>query len=84
MAEANYTIRTSFGLNVKPTEHVAEKTIAKALTSLWEPVLEYLETHENVFDGSVIKEINKTNFQTMRLGMIMEDGKRIGNLDLKM
>jgi|GEM_PF-1324582 len=87
MAEA-FNMRP-FGLNVMPqTRHKdgsaqqsTEKTVGKAIEQLWEPVLNYLEKNENVFNGNVIQEIEKANYQTMRLGITMNEGQPLRNLD---
>lgn len=68
----------SFGLNVIPdkqatVEHTAQ-AVEGAISSMWEPILGYLEENENVFSGEVSKEIDKINNQTMRLGMTLNAG----------
>lgn len=87
---SQYNIKP-FGLNVIPdiktTEHGAEKqaqqTIEHAIGALWEPVLDYLKTNENVFSGNVSSEIERLNMQTMQLGTIVNGSKEIRNIDIQ-
>lgn len=80
----------SFGLNVIPdrrngqsvTEQTA-KSIENAIGTLWEPVLDYLKTNENVFSGNVSAEIQRINMQTMQLGTIVNGGNEIRNIDIQ-
>ena len=51
---------------------------------MWEPVLDYLATNDNVFSGDVAREINKINLQTMQLGTIVNGDKEVRNLDTSM
>jgi len=81
---ADYMSIKPFGLNVIPskaTQEQVSKTVEEAIGGLWTPVLDYLKKNENVFSGDVSTEINKLNFQTMRLGMAMDEGKEVRNLD---
>ena len=77
----------AFGLNVIPdrksTGENAAKTIEKAMGALWEPVLDYLKTNENVFSGDVNAEIRRLNMQTMQLGTIVNGNKEIRNIDIQ-
>ncbi len=77
----------SFGLNVIPdrnlTKENAAKTIEHAMGALWEPVLDYLKTNENVFSGDVNAEIRRINMQTMQLGTIVNGGREIRNIDIQ-
>ncbi len=81
----------SFGFNVIPdrkeggrsvTEQTA-KSIENAIGTLWEPVLDYLKTNENVFSGNVSAEIQRINMQTMQLGTIVNGGNEIRNIDIQ-
>lgn len=75
-----------FGLNVIPSTKTREqvgKNMEDAIGTLWSPVLDYLKENEDVFSGDIASEINKINFQTMRLGMVMDENKEIRNLDTK-
>lgn len=74
-----------FGHNVIPqrTAEQTGQTIEKAIGNLWNPVLEYLKENEDVFKGDISSEINKLNFQTMRLGMTMNASQETRNLDIK-
>ncbi len=81
---ANFNVRP-FGFNVilpSGTEQAA-KSVESAVGSLLDPVLDYLKENEGVFSGDIASEINKLNFQTMKLGMTMEQGKEVHNLDTK-
>ncbi len=81
----NFNIK-SFGLNVIPDlkqgKHTAQ-SVEKAIGDMWEPVLDYLATNENVFSGEVAQEINKINIQTMQLGTIVNADRETRNLDTK-
>lgn len=82
---ADYMSIKPFGLNVIPTKTQEQVTqsVEEAIGNLWTPVLDYLKKNEDVFSGDVSSEINKLNFQTMRLGMAMDEGKETRNLDTK-
>ena len=81
----NFNIK-SFGLNVIPdakqNSHTAQ-TVEKAIGDMWEPVLDYLATNENVFSGEVAREINRINIQTLELGTIVDADRETRNLDRK-
>jgi len=80
---AEYMSIKPFGLNVIPskTQEQVGKTVEEAIGSLWNPVLDYLSKNEDVFSGNVATEIDKLNLQTMRLGMTMDEGAQVRNLD---
>ena len=77
----------SFGLNVIPegdrsrTAEQTAKSVENALSSLWEPILDYLKENENVFSGAIQGEIEKTDFQAMRLGMTLNAGNPTRNIN---
>ena len=77
----------SFGLNVIPegenskTAEFAAKSVESAISSLWEPILDYLKENENVFSGAIETEINKTDYQAMRLGMTLNAGNPTRNIN---
>lgn len=76
----------SFGFNVIPDRKGAAqtaKTIENAIGTIWEPVLDYLKTNENVFSGDVGAEIQRLNMQTMQLGTIVNGNREIHNIDLQ-
>jgi len=77
----------SFGLNVIPDRKGpaanTAKTIENAIGTIWEPVLDYLKTNENVFSGDVSAEIQRLNMQTMQLGTIVNGNKEIRNIDIQ-
>lgn len=75
----------SFGLNVIPEnqhtiDHAAE-SVESALNGLWEPILNYLKENDNVFSGEVTDEIDKMNYQAMRLGMTLNAGNPRTNIN---
>lgn len=82
----NFNVK-SFGLNVIPNlkggSQQAAKSVEKAIGDMWEPVLDYLATNENVFSGDVAKQINRINIQTMQLGTIVNGSNELKNLDTK-
>lgn len=70
----------SFGLNIIPNnrrtiERTAE-SVENAISSLWNPILDYLETNDNVFTGEVTNEIEKINSFAMRVTMAMNSGNK--------
>ncbi|MCX4274353.1 MAG: hypothetical protein OSJ27_01055 [Candidatus Gastranaerophilales bacterium] len=76
----------SFGFNVIPDRKQATntaKTVENAIGAIWEPVLDYLKTNENVFSGDVGAEIQRLNMQTMQLGTIVNGNKEIRNIDIQ-
>ncbi len=84
MAE-NYTIK-SFGLNIIPSGSDVKKmgeNVEKAIGTLWDPVLDYLKENDNIFSGEVAREIEKTNIQTLNLGMAMRSSETERRLDEK-
>lgn len=67
-----------FGLNVKvPTRTLqqAKETAVKAVSGLWEPVVDYFEKADNVFSGNVQDEISKYNRMAYSLGVTMRQGQ---------
>ena len=54
-----------------------------AIGTLWEPVLDYLKTNDNVFSGNVGAEIQRLNMQAMQLGTIVNGSKEIRNIDIQ-
>ena len=74
-----------FGMNVLvPKEgKTAKHTIEKAVKNFWEPVVNYLEKNDEVFNGNIEREIDKINIQTMNLGFASREGETIHRLDTK-
>lgn len=74
MAE-NYSLNSKFGLNVSVnnanlnTGKQAAKNIDEAVGSLFDNITNYVAKYENVFDGTVEKEINMYSRQAMIVGM---------------
>ena len=80
----------SFGFNVIPNKKqvanftdATEKSVENAIGTLWEPVLDYLKTNDNVFSGNVGAEIQRLNMQAMQLGTIVNGSKEIRNIDIQ-
>ena len=80
----------SFGFNVIPNKKqvanftdATAKSVENAIGTLWEPVLDYLKTNDNVFSGNVGAEIQRLNMQAMQLGTIVNGSKEIRNIDIK-
>lgn len=78
----------SFGFNVIPEQKgkTAEKTVesvGNAINGIWEPILDYLEKNDNVFSGEVSNEIEKLNFQAMRLNMTVNGGSEKRTLNIE-
>ena len=78
----------SFGFNVIPNKKqvanftdATAKSVENAIGTLWEPVLDYLKTNDNVFSGNVGAEIQRLNMQAMQLGTIVNGSKEIRNID---
>lgn len=83
MADSNFTFNRPykpFGLNVQVPERTIKQAgetlegIVKAPTT---PLFEFLEKNEEVFNGDVAFEINRTTAQNFTIGsaMRMEDEK---------
>ena len=53
----------------------AKDTAQKAVSSLWEPVVDYFDKADNVFSGNVQEEINKYNRMAYSLGETMRKGQ---------
>lgn len=80
MLENNSTnfFNRPFGLNVKvPTRTLkqAKETAEKAISGLWEPVVDYFDKADNVFNGNVQEEIAKYNRMAYSLGVTMRKGQ---------
>ena len=80
----------SFGFNVIPNKKqvanftdATAKSVENAIGTLWEPVLDYLKTNDNVFSGNVGAEIQRLNMQAMQLGTIVNGSKEIKNIDIQ-
>ena len=75
-----------FGLNIKlPTRTLkeAQKTLTGQVSSLWEPVIDFFEKNDKVFNGDVSAQIDLYNRQTYNLGAIMRDVTETHNFDTK-
>ncbi len=77
----------SFGLNVIPDktrtiEQTAE-SVENAISGMWEPILGYLKENENVFSGQVDEEISRVNNMTMRIGMSLNQGNEVRNINFE-
>ena len=80
----------SFGFNVNQNKKqvanftdATAKSVENAIGTLWEPVLDYLKTNDNVFSGNVGAEIQRLNMQAMQLGTIVNGSKEIRNIDIQ-
>lgn len=65
-----------FGLNVRvPTRTLqeAQRTLETQVSNLWNPVLNFLEENEKVFNGDVSQMIDVYNRQTYNLGAMMRE-----------
>jgi len=75
-----------FGLNLTlPTRTLkqAKDTAVKTVNSLWEPMVDYFEKADNVFNGSVQEEINKYNSMAYSLGVTMRKGQPKSTFNMK-
>lgn len=83
MADSNFTFNRPykpFGLNVQVPERTikqAGETLENIVKSPTTPLFEFLEKNEEVFNGDVAFEINRTTAQNFTIGsaMRMEDEK---------
>jgi cytochrome c556 len=67
-----------FGLNVQvPTRtfQQAKETATKAVSNLWEPVVDYFEKADNVFSGDVQNQIQKYYSMAYSLGQTVRKGE---------
>lgn len=69
-----------FGFNIQVPERTmqqAEQTLSNLVKSPAEPLFNFLEENEGVFNGDVAFEINKVNAQNFNIGSAMriEDEK---------
>ena len=63
-----------FGFNIQVPERTiqqAEQTLGNLVKSPTEPLFNFLEENESVFNGDVAFEINKTNAQNFTIGSMM-------------
>lgn len=75
-----------FGFNVKvPTRTLQQvkDTAAKAVNSLWEPMVDYFDKADNVFSGNVQEEIAKYNRMAYSLGRTMRKGQEKPTFNMK-
>lgn len=76
-----------FGMNVKVPEigertlKLAGGTLGKIISSPTEPLFEFLEENENVFNGDIFFQMNKVFAESFTIGsaMRMEDEKMNGS-----
>lgn len=78
MAESSFTNffnnSRSFGFNVKlPEKTIAQvgKTASGLANGVFEPLFTYLEENENVFNGDITKELNKTRAENFNMNLVM-------------
>lgn len=75
-----------FGLNVQVPSRTIKQvkdTATKAVSSLWEPVVDYFDKADNVFSGNVQEEISKYNRMAYSLGVTMRKGQERPTLNFK-
>ena len=83
MADSNFMFNRPFkpfGMNVKVPERTiqqAGETLEGIVKAPADPLFNFLEENEGVFNGDVAYEINKTNAQNFTIGsaMRLEDEK---------
>ena len=77
MEEQNFTFNRPFkpfGMNVRVPERTiqqASETLEGIVKAPVVPLFEFLEENEEVFNGDVAFEINKTNAQNFNIGSAM-------------
>lgn len=75
-----------FGLNVQvPTRTIQQvkDTATKAVSGLWEPMVDYFDKADNVFSGNVQEQIAKYNRMAYSLGVTMRKGQERPTINLK-
>ena len=86
MSNTDGLFNMPFGLNIKlPTRTIqeAQKTLTNQVSGLWEPVFDFFEKNEKVFNGDVSAQIDQYNRQAYNLGAIMRDVTETHNFDTK-
>lgn len=87
MAE-NYSLNSKFGLNVSSTNtknQQAQQTnidITKNVGDLFDTITGYVSKYENVFNGTVEKEINMYSRQAMLVGMNLKNSETKRHFDM--
>ncbi len=73
-------------MNVQvPTRTIQQvkDTATKAVSQLWEPVVDYFDSADNVFSGNVQDEIAKYNRMAYSLGATMRKGQERPTFNMK-
>ena len=76
-----------FGMNIKvPVKTIkqVEKTAEGTVSGLWEPLFNFIDTNQQVFNGNVANEIEKYNLMQYNLGAALRRDKATGiDFDVK-
>ena len=76
-----------FGLNITmPTRTIqqAKETMGKAISGLWDPVLNYLDENENVFSGNIADQMERANLFSYNLGAAMRAQEKKSKFEMSM
>ena len=79
-------IKQPFGLNIKvPTRTIkqSQETAQGVVSSLWEPLFNFIDQNQNVFTGNVANEIEKYNLMMFNVGAALRQGNTNGSFDVK-
>lgn len=79
-------LKQTFGMNVKmPTKTIqqAQETAKGTVSQLWEPLFEFIDENQNVFNGNIANEIEKYNLMMFNLGAQLRKDNTIVSLDLR-
>ena len=88
MAE-NYSLNSRFGLNVstsnaknKEVQQTSNVELSKGANDLFDSMTSYVSKYEDVFNGTVEKQINMYSRQAMIVGMNLRAGETKREFDV--
>lgn len=79
-------VKQQFGLNVKIPQRTLkqfEKTAQGSVSSLWEPLFNFIDKNQNVFTGDVSREIEKYNIMQYNVGAALRAQNTNGGFDVQ-
>ena len=75
-----------FGLNIKVPKRTikqSQDTITTRVNSVWQPLFNFIQENQQVFNGSIAEEIEKYNLMSYNTGAILRNSSPKTNFDIK-
>lgn len=82
----NNILKQPFGMNIKmPTRTLQQgkDTVEKRIGGVFEPLFNFIEENQSVFDGSIADEIERYNLMSYNTGAILRNAQVQKTFDIK-